>query len=132
MRKLLPLAAALLLVGAAPSASAPSAHRATGSLRIDQSRFRFSAHGLSPGSYVGVLLAYRDYARTTARTSRVNVVEGVIQTGDQSYLYEVDEGGNVTVAGSLHLITGGVGPGRLVALLSDTAGEMADDEADVG
>lgn len=136
-RILLTLAAAALLL--APSAAtAPAKHHATAapaafvSLTITDGKFRVTGTNLTPGSYAGVLLAYRDYAQTTSRTARVNVAFGHILTGDDSYLYEVGPDGHVTIAGGVGLFTGGHVPGRLVAVLATTGGDLADAETDVG
>lgn len=133
---------ALLLVPTGSSApvasSTPKATSAFVSLTITGTKFRVTGTNLTPGSYAGALLAYRDYARTTSTTARVNVAGGRIQTdtnGDfygNAYLYEVDEGGHVTIAGSTNIFTGGHIPGRLVVQLATTAGEMVDAEADIG
>lgn len=132
-RIVLTLAAAALLLAPA-SASAPAHHSslASVSLTITGNTFRLTGTNLTPGSYAGALLTYRDYAQTTSRTARVNVAFGHILTGDDSYLYEVGPDGHVTIAGGVGLFTGGHVPGRLVAVLATTGGDLADAETDVG
>lgn len=128
------LLAAVALVAPAPSSPASSASSATpfASLTISGGKFRISAHRLTPGTYAGTLLVYRDLAHTTQRTSRVNIAAGRVQTdGGSSYLYEVDEAGDVTFAGGINLMTGGVTPGELIAVVSTTDGATLDVEAPV-
>lgn len=122
--------AASLLIGpthAAPRAATPAPFV---TLSISQGKFRLAGHHLTPDSYAGALLVYRNLAHTTQRTARVNIDAGRIQTdGSSSYVYEVTDDGDVTFAGSTNLISGGTTPGDLVAVISTTAGETLDVEA---
>lgn len=108
---------------------------ATGSLSIIDDKLRFSGHGFTPGSYVGVIIRYAAYDRLGKRTGRFNIKDGKIINNETDnpnlYLWEVNADGSIVVAMGLHLVAGNDRPGLVLATMSSTAGEMVDDETDI-
>lgn len=86
-------------------------------------------HNLTPGTYIGAVLAYRPDDNSAMRTSRINIVNSTIQTGD--YNYEVDENGDARIGFGKLLISHGALPGRLVIVVSTTDGFVLDAEPDL-
>lgn len=99
---------------------------ATLGVTVDATRIRCNGHGLTPGSFAGAVLTYTSYDGTRKRTATPGVIAGELDGS-----YEVDGDGNVRIALSRNIMSGGTAPGRLVVSLATTASELVHDNAEL-
>lgn len=124
------LAAALIATGAAFGVPAKQAKshdcQPTASISVTETKIRISGHCLTPGSYAGIVENFRSNDKTVSRSTRPNIFLGKISTtDDNAYLFEVDETGSLSYSHSRNILTSGAS-GRIVAVLSTTAGDVTD------